>query len=445
MKRHIIYIYTLLAIALFAACTSDDFDQKAEGEMTHVSMTIGTRAATGVPETTTIEDELIHSWWVVFVNKAGNVQKIVDRPVGLTTYVEEEKVELDIPVGTYTLYAFANITPSASSAGSVTIAGLTFTEGAASPTATDIEAKTFALTNGHTGSIPMTGKQSIAVTGRANQTFSIEVVRMLAKMEMQYSNKSKADIQINSLAITQVQPTPVSLLPNYTWLDSGWPFADLSTAATTYTRSYNGSPLPVISLDAKGGSKPSATDIFYMMESQADYATPSQSYLMTLNVTRNGATDNLYFTLDKTKIQTIYRNDHVIVPLTITDFIVGLDAHFYPPIGGYPAVITKDKDKDEFYVTFKTQGDFEIMPTVYNASTRTNVYYPKWDYNSTTVTVTGDPIFTTAPHIDTTTGELLGKLSTNEGTAVIDVEIKVEVSSGVYQVYPRRIYIVRKN
>lgn len=418
--------------------------------MTHVSMTIGTRA-TGVPETTTINDELIHSWWVVFVNNAGNVQKIVSRPVGLTTYVEEEKVELDIPVGTYTLYAFANIAPSASSAGSVTIAGLTFTEGAASPTATDIEAKTFVLTNGHTGSIPMTGKQGVKVTGRVNQTFSIEVVRMLAKMEMQYSNKSTAALSINSLSIKQVQKTPVSLLPNYTWLNDGWPFANLSTAATTYTRSYNGSPLPVISLDAKGGSKPSATDIFYMMESQADYATPSQSYLMTLNVTRGGNTDNLYFTLDKTKIQTIYRNDHVIVPLTITDFIVGLDAHFYPPIGGYPAVITEDKDKDEFYVTFKTQGDFEIMPTVYNASTRTNVYYPKWDYSSTTVTVSDpDNIFESSkggklPTIDTTTGELLGKLNTNEGTAVIDVEIKVEVSSGVYQVYPRRIYIVRKN
>ena len=429
---------------IFAACTSDETDQVAEGAMMHVSMTIGTRAATGVPETTTIDDELIHSWWVVFVNNAGNVQKIVDRPVGLTTYVEEEKVELDIPVGTYTLYAFANISKSDLN----TKTGLTFTEGAACPA--DIDSKTFALTNGYTGEIPMTGKQSVAVTGRANQTFSIEVVRMLAKMEMQYSNKSTKALSINSLSIKQVQKTPVSLLPNYTWLDDGWPFANLSTA-TTYPRSYNGSPLPVISLDAKGGSKTNESDIFYMMESQADYAAPSQSYLMTLNVTRNGATDNLYFTLDKTKIQTIYRNDYVIVPLTITDFIVGLDAHFYPPIGGYPAVITEDKDKDEFYVTFKTQGDFEIMPTVYNASTRTNVYYPKWDYSSTTVTVSDpDNIFESSrggklPTIDTTTGELLGKLSINEGTAVIDVEIKVEVSSGVWQVYPRRIYIIRRN
>ena len=107
----------------------------------------------------------------------------------------------------------------------------------------------------------------------------------------------------------------------------------------------------------------------------------------------------------------------------------------------------EDKDKDEFYITFKTQGEFEIMPTVYNAATGIPVYYPNWDYNSSMVNVSGDDIFTTAPHIDTTTRELLGKLSTNQGTAVIDIEIKVKVSTSpeVWQVYPRRIYIIRKN
>ena len=436
IRRYTYLIIYIIATFFFAACTSDDVErEKAEGEMTHVGMTLTTRA-TGTPETTTVNEELIGSWWVVFVNSAGNVQKIVQRPT-LGTYVEEEKVELDIPVGTYTLYSFANITPSDLN----TKTGLTFTEGAAAPSATVIKAKTFALTNGWTGDIPMTGTQEVEVTGRANQTFSIEVVRMLAKMEFQYKNISSKDLTINSLSIKQVQKNPVPLLPDYDCLNDGWTFAYLSTSASTYTRTYS----PVISLDAKGGSTTSKTDIFYMIESQADFVTPSQSYLMTLNVTRNGATDNLYFTLDKTKIQTIYRNDHVIVPLTITDYIVSLDANFYPPIGGYPAIIKEDKDKDEFYITFKTQGEFEILPTVYNASTGTNVYYPHWDYNSTTVTVTGDAIFTVPPHIDTTTGELLGKLSTNEGTAVIDVEIKVEVSSGVWQVYPRRIYIIRSN
>ena len=440
IKRYTYLIIYIVATVLFAACSSDDVE-KAEGEMTHVGMTITTRA-TGTPETTTVDKELIGSWWVVFVSKTTDkVQKIVQRPTS-GTYVEEERVELDIPVGTYTLYSFANITPTSTTpAGSVTIAGFTFTEGSTCPTG--IGTATYTLSNGWTGAIPMTGTQDVTVTGRTNETFSIEVVRMLAKMEFQYKNISSKDLTINSLSIKQVQKTPVPLLPDYDCLNDGWTFADLSTSASTYTRTYS----PVISLDAKGGSTTSKTDIFYMIESQADFDTPSQSYLMTLNVTRNSETKDLYFSLDKDEIQTIYRNDHVVIPLNITDYIVSLDANFYPPIGGYPAIITEDKDKDEFYITFKTQGEFEIMPTVYNAATGIPVYYPNWDYNSSMVNVSGDDIFTTAPHIDTTTRELLGKLSTNQGTAVIDIEIKVKVSTSpeVWQVYPRRIYIIRKN
>lgn len=456
MKRYILPYLCLVALFFFAACSSDEENPKPEGEMTHISMTISTRA-TGTPETATVNEELIHTWWVVFVNKLGNVQKIISRPSSSTTYVEEERVDLDIPVGTYTLYAFANIDPSAKSVNTVTIADLTFTEGSSCPT--DIAAKTYSLTNGWTGSIPMTGTQNVTVTGRANETFSIEVVRMLAKMEFQYKNQSAVGLSINSLSIKQVQETSVPLLPNYTYLNNGWTFENLTTSTAfipgPFTRSYS-SPISVAAYSGNGDPA-SQTDKFYMIESQADYNTPTQSYLMTLNVTRNGEANNLYFSLDNTKIQTIYRNDHVIVPLVISDYIVGLDVIFYPPIGGYPAVITEDKDKDEFYCTFATQGEFEIKPTVYNASTKTNVYYPNWDYDFTIVDgvktynniVVSDPsnIFSTSPHIDTTTGELLGKLSTATGTASIDVKIKVKTSSDpvVYRDYTRRIYIIRKN
>ena len=429
IKRYTYLIIYIIATVFFAACTSDDVErEKAEGEMTHVGLTITTRA-TGTPETTTVNQELIGSWWVVFVNKTtGNVQKIVSRDALLTSYVEEERVEFDIPVGTYTLYSFANITPSELK----TKTTLEFTEGSASPTATDIKARTFALTNGWTGDIPMTGTQSVAVTGRANQTFSIEVVRMLAKMEFQFKNESGKQITVNSVNIQQNQTLDVPLLPNYTWLDSGWPFATGSRG------DYKHNFLSAISLDAKGGTKPTGNGMFYMAESQADHLTPYQSYLMTLNVRRGSdPAEDLLFALDNTKIQTIYRNDHVIIPLTIGDYEVGLDVIFYPPIGGYPPVMTKNDN--EFYVTFQTQGEFEIKPTIINMMTSTPVYYPGWTIESLTVS---DPstIFATAPH--DVSGEILGKVNTTEGTAIVDVQIKVTATG---QVYTRRIYIIRKN
>ena len=435
IKRYTYLIIYFIATVFFAACTSDDVErEKAEGEMTHVGLTITTRA-TGTPETTTVDKELIGSWWVVFVSKTtGNVQKIVQRPTS-GTYVEEERVELDIPVGTYTLYSFANITPTSTTpAGSVTIAGFTFTEGAAAPLATDINTKTFALTNGWTGDIPMTGTQDVIVTGRTNETFSIEVVRMLAKMEFQFKNESGKPITVNSVNIQQNQTLYVPLLPNYTWLDSGWPFV---SSGTRRDYSHTFSPKPVVA--AKTAS---VTDMksasFYMVESQADHLTPYQSYLMTLNVQRDSdPAEDLLFALDNNKIKTIYRNDHVIIPLTIGDYEVGLDVIFYPPIGGYPPVMTKNDN--EFYVTFQTQGEFEIKPTIINMMTSTPVYYPNWTIEKITVS---DPstIFASAPH--DVSGEILGRVNTNEGTAVVDVEIKVVATS---QVYTRRIYIIRKN
>ncbi len=109
---------------MLAACSSEEKDEQTEGTMAHVTMNIATRAATGTPESPTIDAEKIHTWWVAFVDRNDKVQKIVTRPSS-SSYVEEEQLEFDIPTGTYTVYAFANIAQSA-----VTDAGYTFTEGA---------------------------------------------------------------------------------------------------------------------------------------------------------------------------------------------------------------------------------------------------------------------------------------------------------------------------
>lgn len=446
IKRYTYLIIYIIASVFFAACTSEEEQEpNGYGKNIKAKVSLATRA-TGTPEDAANNQELINDWWVLFVNNTGEIVKYIDRAstTKLSTAVEREEFDLEIATGDYTAYSFANITKTQVETAINTSLGGThsLTAGQTMPDLTNV---TFDVSsfNGApvppTTNIPMTGRQSVRFASGGMQFIELEVIRMLAKMEFQYKNISSNDLIINSLSIKQVQKNSVPLLPNYTWLNDGWTFADQGITASIFTRNY-ATPISV----TKGNTTP-VIDKFYMIESQADVKTPSQSYLMTLNVTRNSETNNLYFSLNKDKIQTIYRNDHVIIPLNIFDYIVSLDANFYPPIGGYPAIIKEDKDKDEFYITFKTQGEFEILPTVYNASTGTNVYYPHWDYNSTTVTVTGDDIFTVPPHIDTTTGELLGKLSTAIGTAIIDVEIKVEVSSGVWQVYPRRIYIIRSN
>lgn len=445
IKRYTYLLLYVITIALFFACAKDEeqLDEKGYGTTTRATVSLATRA-TGTSEVHENNQELINDWWVLFVNNSNEIVKYIDRAstTKLTTAVEREEFDMEIATGDYTAYSFANISKTqveTAIGGSNPLA--------VGKTMPDLSNKTFDVSsfNGKTVSttanIPMTGKQSVRFASGGMQFVELEVIRMVAKMEFQYNNSSSEDLSINSLSIKQVQTAAVPLMPNYTWLESGWPFANIGTAST-FTRTF-ATPISVTKYSGSGDPD-SKTDKFYMIESQADYATPTKSYLMTLNVTRNSEAKDLYFSLDNTKIQTIYRNDHVIIPLNIFDHIVGLEVNFYPPIGGYPAVISENKDKAEFYCTFATQGEFEISPTVYNASTSTNVYYPNWDYN-TAITVSGDAIFSIAPHIDTTTGVILGKLSTTEGTAIINVEIKVEVSSGVWRVYTRRIYIIRKN
>lgn len=427
IRRTTTYLLTVL-LTLLASCSSDDTfpldpNLSTINGTSEVSVTISTRS-TGVAEVPENDNEKIHSWWMVFVNQStGKVVKILANTVG--DYVVQDTKVTTVPNGTYTVYAFANIDQA-------TVG--TFTINATCPINA---ASTIALTNEYTGEIPMSGYRDITVT--ANQQFQIEVARMYAKMKFQYRNLSSKDITVNSISISQVQPAEVSLMPNYTWLDDGWTWTTPSAAAAVFTRNY---PTPLALASSSGAQ----TDKFYMKESQVK--SPSECYPITLNITRQGkAPEELHFLLDE-NIKTIYRNDYIVVPINITDYLVGLDADFYPPIGGYPAVIKEDRDRDEFYITFKTQGDFSILPTVHNSYTGSAVYYPNWDYaTSPALTVTGTTgIFDIQPTVDANTGEITGKLGTTTGTACITVNLKVRTSTSpeIWQQYTRRIFIIRE-
>lgn len=430
-----------MVIALLFACTSEEENNNTEGKMTTVSMTIASRA-TGVPEPAAFDVEKIHTWWVAFVDHNNIVRAVIERPGDRTGYVEEETVELDIPTGTYTLYAFANLSRSA-----VASSGYTFTIGYAYPSG--IESATWTLSTPWTSAtdIPMTGKQSVTVTGRANEVFSVEVVRMLAKMEFQFRNESVSEITVNKLTMTQAPTDVVPLLPNYTYLDSGWPITADGTSRDL-DRTYTSSTLSGYS---GSGTPASFNDIFYMVESQANYNF-ARRYMFNVNVTRTGSghTDDYMFALTK-NLESIYRNDHIVIPIVLSDYMVDLEVNFYPPIGGYPAVIRRTSDS-EFFCEFATQGEFAVRPKVVDAAHGYSLVYKEdgfspSPYYNYTITHIEDPstIFTGTPAIESTSGEILGRLNTNEGTAYIDVQITVKRTSGADQIYDRRIYIIRKN
>ena len=436
--KHLILAFLTTVIA--ASCSEDNTDdQESEGRTVAVEMVIGTRA-TGTPEAAQANVEKIHSWWVAFVDKNGIVRHAESRPSALTSYVDEERVEMNLPTGTYTLYAFANITPEELKSQT----NIEFIVGNAYPPAVESAVYALAMPWAQDKDLPMSGKQKVTVTGRTNEVFSIEVVRMLAKMEVRYTNESRKKITINSLKLSQSETDNVPLLPNYTYLESGWD-SDEPCKARDYVRPYASllAAAPVLD-EYTGGSAKGYNDIFYVRESQANYNVTGR-YLMAVNITREGGhAEDLLFALTK-DLRSIYRNDHIIIPIILSDYQVSLDVNFYPPIGGYPAVITEESEEG-FYCKFRTEGDFEIYPKVEDTYNGYALLYgtgdPKFTYS---ITAISDPshIFTTEPTV-TSTGEILGELSTGTGTAYVDVEITVSHTGVSDQIYDRRIYIIRE-
>lgn len=429
-----------MAVFVVASCQNDLPEGENGGTGTAVTVTLdicsrsnGTRA-TGVPEDAEFDIEKIHSWWVAFVNQSDHkVHAVVERPSANTSYVEQETVKAQILKGKYVVYAFANISREALRQQT----GLQFTPGAACP---DVDAAVFTLKQdwNRSANIPMTGKKSVVVTG--TNCVSIEVVRMLAKMDVTFTNESGRDIAINSLTMEQSKTDQVPLLPNYSYLQNGMPEASAAGGTRAYVHSYS----PVLSLvKYAGGKASSCRDVFYVRESQA--GTLVGCYRLAVNITRAGdAASTQLFALTR-DLYSIYRNDHILIPIVLSDFQVELDARFFPPIGGYPAVVTSGGDQD-FYCEFGTEGDFELYLSVRDALNGNALVYGAGNpYYSVAVKTVSDPqrILAKNPSANAT-GEIVGRLNTNRGRATVDMEVTVHRQGVADQVYDRRIYLIRK-
>ena len=185
------------------------------------------------------------------------------------------------------------------------------------------------------------------------------------------------------------------------------------------------------------------TVCFYVRESRAK-SHVTDHFQLAVGVKREGRSEEILYALSGTYFTGINRNDYVLIPIRFTNYTVDIIPHFYPPIGGYPAEFTT-KD-DEFYCTFKTEGDFQIVPRVYDIYNYRYVGASQYTVSFDTPSLTGNvSIFDVKPQMDPTTGEIIGRLGTATGTACLYLNVSVEVNEGVFQNYFRRIYIIRSN
>lgn len=424
------------AIALMAAttgCASDGHDEPSQGTRAEISI-----KAVSVDDEAT-GNELINSWWIAFVDKDRKVRAIVGNT--RTPAVESDVVSTDnVPRGTYSLYAFANLTPDEVKSAT----GLEFTVGKGIASHEDIMSKTWNMSVRRLNAmeeddqVPMTGfLDGVKITNEYNQSYSVEVVRMVAKMQFSFTSASNKDVTVHNAILNDYSLEPIKAFPAYSSLGSAPDFTQTVTTTTFgFFTSDNSGQLTV---PAK--SETAQIGWFYLREciSENDMSLGlSVSYA-------DKPKHDVSFTV--TGLSYVNRNDFIKIPLKFTDDNdkVTVTPTFYPPIGGYPAMIVVDEENASI-VTFKTQGAFILTAAIEKADgtkvTGSDIAFAEL------ISVTGDTgIFTTIPKLSASTCDIIGDVGNTPGTAELKVRIKVRVGYdettgvAVWQDYPGE-YIV---
>lgn len=382
--------------------------------------------------------------------------------------VEESLVDLQLRPGNYTVYGFANI-PTAY------LAGLGIKQGGTIPASLG-DARTLipsiptdagkpfqgpalvpASLLGTTAfpAIPMTSiaGQDITVTERVNQTFGIEVRRMLAKLQFDFRNPTPNDVYVHGISVGDMTLNKKTGSDKYPFLlmnpeEARTPIgadltkvfpADLQKA--TLTHNYGSAPLKLNKdyvvhklLDGTfdPAYAPSASATFYVLESAAhtDGVNPN-TFQLDFNVTdtNDGSSplgDNLRYAItNPDNLTLIHRNDWIVIPITIGEWVMDLTAFSYPPIGGYPDAKVASDGENVFHVKFSAPGDIAFYPTIHKYYSVSDFFYlndPSRIVGTPTITVS-DPssIFSVAPTTLGSAGEYTATLSGNTGKATVTI------------------------
>lgn len=466
-------LYLLIPLLLFSACSNEIGDDIKRGRST-VRIELQQNDPTAVAQNKTRASfggsyhdagDDIHNAYVVMYNiKAGKVERIINVPTdaGETEYKSKQVTTITTENGDYLFYNFANreftttpTTPNATTHEVTSLSldglGLTFTVGSPLPEGLDTKVTTCDYNNYKipTKGIPMSDKNHFTID--KDQTITLMLYRMLAKMQFAFNNRSESAFRIRGLKVGSITKdnTQIYLLPpknqnnlimtNFTGLQHETTDVDVFTATADKP--------PVIIKSSETDN--TSFNNLYINESEAN--TDGQSFPLTITMDRStdgGTTwvpDTRHALIQLTSIP---RNNVAIVNINLTDFVLKLEASAYAPIGGYPAYVVKQND--DFYAYFSGSGDFELRPTLYEYVNREhpesyinlNDKSRVKDYSLTVLDPQG--IFSSQPAFDTTTGEIIGTLAEgNKGTATVRLNLQL-VTGSVTQNYTRTIYIVSK-
>lgn len=483
MAKKIYYYICIWAVCLLAACSAGDEATASPGQAdaenrvgvtlwlsalssqtSQSSRTSQTRAAWET-DTDALPGEMMKSWFVVVVQN-GKIEKIITsdlKSLGVTE-VEKDQVFVKLNTGETTFYSFANIKPSEIGLDVNSSVGQSLPAGFDEKTyQMDGNSKLFRLLmepdfqNGY----PMSNKQVVNITTTNQQVINLEVIRMVAKVQLSITNATDHDIVLKSITLSDVTLNGnrnIKLLPNVDSANKlkGVNLADgVAKGTITLKADENNKGITI-------GEGATQTACFYMNESLVDKGEDGGNRYFILSLTTvdaataTGTTSNhRYAMLSWNEIR---RNDYLKIPIKLEDYQIRWKVEAFSPIGVLPEVTD---DGENLSLDFGYYGEFHIKPEVIKLS-RTGsqtLSVSEWQMGTDATGSDGwtrqeqNPegedgvnIFDASPSWIPSAYRLEGEMGNRTGSAIYTMKIKVKEQngSGTYPIISRKVRFTMK-
>lgn len=426
----------LMVLALISACSTDSADSiqggsggDNQGDKVTVHMTLSTAPSSGTRATLWdygVDAENMKSWVVAFVKDGKVVSFVENTDVSANNRIKDEVTIKDLPKGeaTYQVYSFANLTATELRISKGAIVNFDNMKWKMDGNGFDVTTK----------GIPMSNKQEVKIDASGKPSITeLWVVRMLAKVTLQFRNPSSTPLEINDITISDITKNSkdnadadnIMLLPKHSDADNDQVTCSPNLVGQAATENYRytlSSPKMI-----KAGVtdyKPENEISFYVNESAA--GNTSKYFIINLNTSAGVKRYALF--KDWT---TIARNDHHILPISLDDYKLTFDVQAFSAIGLYPSIT--DNGTTLSYTCYYPEEEFHIQPKVVKASDNKEVTgidntKVKWELikedGMADETANAKLVFKTLPKWDATTGYFEGIFNDD----------KADKQSALYQV-----------
>lgn len=442
----------LMVLAFLSACSTDSADPiqggsggDNQGDKVTVHMTLSTAPSSGTRASLSWKDgvdaENMKSWVVAFVKDNKVVSFAENNNVSDNNRIKDEVTIKDLPKGdTYQVYSFANLT--ATELGISQGATVNFDD-----KKWKMDGNGFDVT---TKGIPMSNKQKVKIdaSGKPDKT-NLWVVRMLAKVTLQFKNPSATDLVINDITISDITKNSkdnadadnIMLLPKHSDADNEQVTCSPNLVEQAATDNYRYTLSSPKTIKAGTDYKPENEISFYVNESAA--GNTSKYFIINLNTSARVKRYALF--KDWT---TIARNDHHILPISLDDYKLKFDVKSFTAIGLYPSIT--DNGTTLSYTCYYPEEEFHIQPKVVkgddtDVSGTIDYTKVKWELipedgmeDATAAETNAKLVFKTLPKWDATTGYFEGIFNDDKAdkqSALYQVTVPVPGVAGKELIY----------